>query len=212
MPTTYDQARTAFLATGRVVLQGRASFWPKVLTVLLWVLQVLTVLLAVGTFAGIIVAYANGIFVNPIGFAVPVMGGVLVFGVRFVRLRHADRMKSQKLPVTIARDGFTVRGIGPIPWHDVQPPANRLVPARHDSGFQLRAVLTLTQSGFRNVNALSPQQRRLLGPTNPGAIWSGPRTSHIDVPDVEGLSTAETMQLLAEAHHAYWSRHPHAQR
>lgn len=206
---TYDQARTTLLANGTVTLEGRAPLAGRVLSVLVWVLIVLTIGLTLGSVVMIIVAFANGIFVNPIGFGVPLMTVGLVVLVFLFRRRHKSLMDRFRMPVTIARNGILLRGIGPIPWHDVLPPRHQLVTARYDEGKTRRAVMPLTQSGFHNVNALPMSERTMLGASKPSFLRRGP-VDHIEMPAIKGLSSSEAMQLIAEAHHVFTNRGAHA--
>lgn len=206
---TYDQARTTLLANGTVTLEGQAPLAGRVLSVLVWVLVVLTIGLAVGSVVMIIVAFANGIFVNPIGFGVPVMAAGLVVLVFLFRRRHKRLMDRFRMPVSIARNGILLRGIGPIPWHGFLPPTHKLVSTRYSDGVNRRAVLPLTQSGFHNVNALPMSERTMLGASKPSFLRRGP-VDHIEMPAIRGLSSPEAMQLIAEAHHVFTNSGAHA--
>ena len=193
MATSFDQASAALQATGMVSLPGRRSLVSKVVSVEIWVLVTMTAVLAVGSVVMIIVAYANGIFVNPIGFLAPVMAGGMCLAVWRVRLRHKRYADAEKLPVVFAAHGFSVAGIGLIPWQDVAPIQ------QHETS----TALMLSPSGLHNVNALSTTQRRLLRTVggNPLNGWKG---RSIAAPSVQGMSSAESMSLFATAHRMFW--------
>lgn len=193
MPTTLDQARTALRASGALTLPGRRSPGSKILSVQLWVLIVLTGGLAVGSVVMIIVAYANGIFVNPLGFGVPLMAGGMCLAAWRARLWHKSYADKELLPVVFAPRGFIIAGIGPIPWHDVAPIQ------QSESG----ETLMLSQSGLHNVSALTVTQRRLLRTTG-GNLLNGWRGRAIAPPSVKDMSRAESMRLFATAHRMFW--------
>lgn len=206
---TYDQARTALLANGQVTLEGRAPASLRIMSVLTWVLIVMTTGLTVGMIIMIIVVMANGTFVSPIGFGAPVMAAGLVALTLLLRRRHLRLVNRFRMPVAIGTRGILLRGIGPIPWHDFLPPTHRLVAARYDDGMTRRAIMPLTQSGFNNVNVLPASERTIIGAAKSRLFRGGP-VDHIEMPGVEGLSSEETMQLIAEAHQHFSRRAPHA--
>ncbi|MFC7402602.1 hypothetical protein [Citricoccus sp. GCM10030269] len=202
MTDSFDRTCAELRARGTVTLPGRPSTWTRVLTVLMTVLLVMVAGLVVAGIITLLVVSINGVAVHPVGFAVPLM----LAGLGWLLLRafrsHRAFATAQTLPVTLSPQGFTVRGIGPVPWHDVQPPAHHLVPSQHDSGYERRAAMALSPSGLRNVAALSREQRKLLGPVK-RSIFARSDMNYIYVPDAEGLSTDETMQLFRTAHEMF---------
>ncbi|GGA74630.1 hypothetical protein GCM10011490_26660 [Pseudoclavibacter endophyticus] len=203
MPSAYEHARRELLSRGAVTLPGAPPGWSTLLHVLIWLLLAMTVVVAIGLPIGLVVAIANGVAVHPIAFAAP-LGGVGLVALVIVLLRSHRRFReAQRMAVTFAPQGLTVRGIGPIPWHDVYPPSHQLVPSQYDSGYERRAVMPLTASGLQNVSRLAPAHRKLLGPTSGGLLTGGQRTESIHVPSAAAMGTEEMMRLCALAHQLY---------
>ena len=205
-----DHALTQLQASGRVSLPGKRSTRTRVLTVLFSILIGLTALITVGMIGFGIYVMSTGVFVNPIGLGAPVMSGVGCFVLIMVLRKQRRASAAELLNITLEPAGITMRGIGPIPWHEVAPPTFAMVRAQYDSAFERRAVLPLTAVGITNVNRLlPPDTRRALGPRTGGLLTGGARTEALYVPAADGLSTDDTMHLFATAHQMF-AAVPHA--
>lgn len=200
--TTLDGALAQLTRTGSVTLRGETSVRARLAGVGITVLQVLTVLAAVASLVFIVAVIARGVAVNPVAFALPLGLAALMFV--YPRLRRTQRRvaAAHAAPIVLSPQGFTIRGVGPIPWRDALPPSNQLVPLQHDSGYELRAVMPLTPAGMRGINSLPPETRRLLGPQERRLGGGGP-VHHLYVPSSADLSLGEMMQLLGAANRMF---------
>ncbi|MCW4458025.1 hypothetical protein [Microbacterium sp. MPKO10] len=204
---TYAQAVSMLQSTGSVRMPGKPALWSGAMRwlFLALIVLVLIVLVVVGPI-GIIAALVSDVSVTPatifgIIACYAMLAGVLAL--LFTLYRRQGRYKQiEHSVVRLEPQGLTLRGVGPIPWRDFNPAQSTLVPAEHDSGYVLRAVMPLSPSGFANVNQrLPPNLRGRLCPAS-GPIWNKAHR-YIYVPGVEGLSQGEVTDLLNRAHSMY---------
>ncbi|HIV56695.1 MAG TPA: hypothetical protein H9902_01945 [Candidatus Stackebrandtia faecavium] len=204
----YNELRT----TGRVRLTGAPALWSNTIQILLTVLIVLVGLLGVGGIVGGIAVIASGaVRVTP----ATIVGGVGVFAMITVGLvlllalrRKRETYRGlERTDVVVEPRGLTLRGVGPIPWHDFGPAEHRMVRAEHDSGYTRRAVMALSQSGYVNVNRRLPLHLRSRVCPATGPMW---KRDHrwIYVPGVDGLGQNEVMQLINTAHSMFTGYRP----
>lgn len=194
--------------TGRLRLEGEPALWSKSTMVLSRILMGLITLVAVGAFIAVV---AVGIFVeNPPwgGMVFGFIGCLGMMTILFLWIRHTVRRRSryqdtERQPVVFEPQGLTMRGVGPIPWVDFGPAERRMVPAEHDDGFTLRAVMELTPSGMFNVNERTPPEMRELISPAMGPIWNR-HHRYIYVPGVDGFRQAEVIELINMAHRMFW--------
>lgn len=187
---------------GGVTLPGERSTWSRTLQVLVVVLMWLVGLLAVGAVvAPVVVAIAGVDLTGAVFVSVPLVLLMLLglgLWLRSVRRRRRDHAEAELLPVTLDRRGIVLRGVGPIPWSDVEPARRAFVRAEHDTGWVRRAVMPLTAQGFSNLNTHLPSDvRDRLGPHR-GPAWAKRHTA-VYVPAVQGLAESEVMDLINTA-------------
>ncbi len=208
MQGTLQQLRT----TGMVRLPGTPARTSRLLRGLTLVLVVLIGLVGIGGLGFGVVAIATGAVEVT---AATIMGMVMVLAmmaglmalVLWWRRSLGRYAQVENLPLVIDASGLTLRGIGPIPWWDFGPAEHRMVPAEHDDGYTRRAVMTLTRSGFHNVNVALPEHlRSRISPAH-GPFWNK-RHDWIYVPGVAGLGEGEVMDLINTARAMYGSRPP----
>lgn len=208
MQGTLQQLRT----TGMVRLPGTPARTSRLLRGLTLVLVVLIGLVGIGGLGFGVVAIATGAVEVT---AATIMGMVMVLAmmaglmalVLWWRRSLGRYAQVENLPLVIDASGLTLRGIGPIPWWDFGPAEHRMVPAEHDDGYTRRAVMTLTRSGFHNVNVVLPEHlRSRISPAH-GPFWNK-RHDWIYVPGVAGLGEGEVMDLINTARAMYGSRPP----
>lgn len=205
-----NQAWATLQATGRVSLQGAPAFWSKSMSVLIKVLFVFVGLLFVLVIAGFFIAVSSGAVdsaASIAGFAggliLPVLLGGLVYG-RWHRQRSTYR-EYEEQPVVLEAAGLTLRGLGPIPWHDFGMAQRQIVRAEHDSESVWRAVLPLTQSGFHIVNqVLAAELRDRIAPV--AGIPFDRAYRNVYVPGVEGMKLKDVMWLINSARKFFQGR------
>ena len=203
-PVSLQWARNELRMTGQLRLPGAPALWSSALRVLIMVLIVMVGLLGAGGLVAVIVVMATEtVQVTPatifgvIGVYAMLTGlMVLLLMVRRTRGRFRDLERSD---VVLEPRGLTLRGVGPIPWHDFGPAAHRMVSAEHDSGYTRRAVMELTHSGQINVNRRLPSHLRSRVSPPIGPIWARYHR-WIYVPGVDGLGQTEVMELINTAH------------
>jgi len=202
MQIDVNQAWATLQSTGHVSLPGETAGWSNASKWLSAVLIGLIAVLAVGFVIGLPLFFAmnGGLFPGSIlgvigGLAMLVALGLIV---RNWRRRGKQHQVVETQPVILEATGLTLRGVGPIPWQDFGMAERRMVPAEHDSGYILRAVMPLTASGFHNVNQLLPPELRdRISPAS-GPMWNR-QYSNIYVSGVSGLKTDEVMWLINSA-------------
>lgn len=204
MSSAFERAQHELLTRGAITLPGAPSGWSNVVNVLLYVLLGLAILIAIGLPVGLVVMVANGADVLPGGLLAIPGAFVPLLLVWFLRRGFRRSLNAQRRnPVILAPQGLTVRGIGPIPWHQLNPPTMEMVPAQFDSGYERRAVMMLTRSGMQGVASVPPAQRKVLGPATGGLLTGGQRTTAVYLPSAQGISGSEMMRLCTLAHQLY---------
>lgn len=193
--------------TGRLRLQGAPAVWSSGILVLLRIVMGLVIFLAVG---GLVAVVSVAFLVeNPPWFGMIFgfisglgMMAVLFFLIRLGMQRQEQFRETEREPVLLEPAGLTLRGIGPIPWRDFGPAVKRMVPAEKDSGYTLRAVMELTNSGMFNVNERTPPElRERISPVM-GPMWNR-HHRYIYVPGVEGLQQSDVIELINMAHRMF---------
>lgn len=129
--------------------------------------------------AGVFLATSGGLMVGLIGKTTRMMGG---------------RLRAEKEPVTLDARGITLRGIGPIPWSDVEAPERRRIRVKNEFGGRC-AVMPLTPQGLARVNAQQGWWTHRVGP-RPYLTWSVP---YLLLPGIQGLSEDDTIELFRVA-------------
>lgn len=211
MASGTDAAWSALRQTGQVTLRGEPATWSRVTRWLFLVLGGLVGLLALAPVVVIPLVLLGGAEIS-LGIVFGVfgvyamltgLGVLLVLGYR----RQVRYLALERQPVILDARGLTLRGVGPIPWHDVGPAEHRLVRNENSDGFVRRAVMPLTASGLAAVNQrLAPELRPRISPAT-GPIWN--RTHrHVYVPGVKGMSQGEVMGLLNAAHQLFLGSPP----
>lgn len=194
-----DEAITTLQSSGRVTLAGKPARWSSGTLVLLIVLLVLIGIVAAGVAVTLTYLIATGFPMFPATiFGVVGVSAMIIIGfllvLRGIRSQRQHR-QTELGDITIESSGLTLRGVGPVPWHDFGIAEHRMVPAERDSGYVRRAVMQLTPSGLVNVNKRLPQElRNRLSPQR-GPIWNR-RHECIYVPAAEGLGQREVMHLI----------------
>ncbi|WP_462417767.1 hypothetical protein [Kytococcus sp. Marseille-QA3725] len=112
-----------------------------------------------------------------------------------------SRVRSEHLPVLLDARGVMLRGIGPIPWSELQPPERRQVPVKHDIGGRC-TVLPLTPQGVLRL-AAQPWRVQLRAGPRPYARL---RVECVLLPGFEGLSEDEVLHLFSVAHRQFATR------
>src|SRR5690606_35032543 len=152
MASGTDAAWSALRQTGQVTLRGEPATWSRVTRWLFVVLGGLVGLLALAPVVVIPLVLLGGAEIS-LGIVFGVfgvyamltgLGVVLVLGYR----RQARYLALERQRVILDARGLTLRGVGPIPWHDVGPAEHRLVRNENSDGFVRRAVMPLTASGL----------------------------------------------------------------
>ncbi|MFT0848925.1 hypothetical protein VR010_14395 [Actinomycetaceae bacterium L2_0104] len=201
MSPSVERALNVFRTTGRLVLPGGPSPWARATKALLAVLFVLLVLLTIAAPVGMTIAVTYGglemtaaTIVGVLMVEAILIGllALVAFGVR--RQRRYELFETSD--VILEPRGLTLRGVGPIPWADFGTASYRMVPSEHSSGHTRRGVMPLTESGVYNVNVLMPPELRWRVCPATGAYWSKWRHMYVYVPSVEGMKTAEVMELV----------------
>lgn len=109
-----------------------------------------------------------------------------------------DRLGAERQPVLIDQQGVTLRGIGPLPWRFLGPPARLHVRVKNDIGGAC-TLMPLTPEGHRVVNAQAGPWRALVGPRP----YLRTEIPYLLLPGIEGLSEDEVVQLFQYAHERY---------
>lgn len=134
----------------------------------------------------------------PLGLFLVFFGVVTVGLAVLSRRLIGDRLRAEHRPVVLDETGISLRGIGPIPWRDVEPPEIRRIWVRHDIGGRC-ALMELTPPGHRRVNS----------PPGPWTAMVGPRpylrvdVPYLLLPGIDGFSEDETVELFRVAHQRF---------
>lgn len=194
---------------GRVHLRGRPAAWSNALRILLMVLIGLIGVLVVGAPILLVTLAVTGRASITAGTVVSALAAIVMLAllgavVVLVYRRHSRLRDVECSPVVLEPRGITLRGIGPIPWHDFGAAQHRMVRAEHDTGYVRRAVMELTPSGFFAVNEQLPESLRDRISPATGPAWIRQRHC-IYVPGVDGLRQREVMDLINRAHWMFTS-------
>ncbi|MGO1646803.1 MAG: hypothetical protein ACTHYT_06715, partial [Agrococcus casei] len=131
------------------------------------------------------------------GFA---SAGLMLLIVQLYRYRPIAEQK----PIVLNPHGIWLRGIGPIAWHEVQPPVYKWVLTKHDVSGKL-AVMPLTEAGQARLNQNPSPNTMLVGPTP----YLRLQVPYMMLPGIEGFSEADTVQLFQVAYGLFAPRYPH---
>lgn len=124
--------------------------------------------------------------------------GVCTMALAGWQLRAMVRLvRALREPVTIAVEGLTVAGIGPIPWAHLQSPRTEVT---HDSEGDIvrKRVMPPTAVGAPHRQSLPGRLRTRLT-WELGVIHIGPPEVNVRVPLVKGLRGRQVEDLIAEA-------------
>ncbi|WP_456284822.1 hypothetical protein [Microbacterium sp. JZ101] len=187
---------------GRVVLTGCESDpvlrWLRRRRILVGVALGVAALGALGVVAGLLLRDDGLWALMPVG-AFAVFWGAMVGGLLMISTRlMGDRLRSERQPVVVEAAGITLRGIGPVPWSDVDAPERRRIPVKGDIG-GICAVMPLTAQGRARVSRQPAWWRLRVGP-RPYLRTDVPC---LLLPGIEGLTEDEALQLLSTAHERY---------
>jgi len=206
-----SQAVHALQTTGRVRLTGAPALRSSVRRGLYSVLLVLVAVLGVGGLAVVIGAALAGARFTAASVAGLFSALALLAGgfVLLVRRRHRQGryVEAERLPIEIDARGLTVRGVGPVPWHHLQPAQYDLIRSESDNAYERRAISYLTQPGLVAVNQQLPPEARLrLGP--PYGLVGDRHHRWVDLPSAEGISEPEMIELLNWARQSFLGLQP----
>lgn len=137
------------------------------------------------------------------GWAVAILiGGFLLFVAVIgllvsvlVMTMHRYRSTGEEKPVVITPHGFWLRGVGPIGWHEVEPPVYRWIMSKHDINGKF-AVMPLNQLGRDRINSTPSSATLLVGP-QPYLRFEIP---YVLLPGIQGFSEDDTVQLFQAAY------------
>lgn len=188
---------------GEVAVPGCASApfqrWQRRRRIALQVFLAIAGVGVVGLIAGIVLREAGAwAILIAVGAFLVLFGGAVAGILATVGSAHRYRRDAEVQPVRLDSSGIRLRGIGPIPWGDVDPPEYRRIFTKNDVG-GICAVMPLTAVGRERANAAPPAQTLLIGP-KPYLRFEVPV---LLLPGIEGLTEAETMELFRVAHAAF---------
>lgn len=135
-----------------------------------------------------------------IGIGAPFVFIGLVFTVVTVVVSSNLRrwLRVETAPVTIDAQGIRLRGIGPVPWADVYPPAFIKITTRGDVN-GVCGVMALTPQGYARVNSFPLPQSYLIGPKPYFRI----DVPYLLLPGIAGVTEADTVYLFGVAHEMF---------
>ena len=151
-----------------------------------------------------IVALAAGSLLREVGvWALAILVGIFVLFLGLVGTivlvivisLHRYRTTAEHHPVVLRPDGIWMRGIGPIGWHEVQPPAYKWILSKNDITGKY-AVMPLTEAGLNRINNSWSSQSLLVGPV-PYLKFEIP---YLLLPGIAGFSEDDTVQLFQAAY------------
>ncbi|MGO2112631.1 MAG: hypothetical protein ACTH31_13565, partial [Pseudoclavibacter sp.] len=118
-----------------------------------------------------------------------------------VRMLWRRNVDAERIPVVLDAAGVRVRGIGPVPWHDLEPPRRHRVLTRSDVGGML-PVMPLTPPGRTRANAQPGGQALLIGPIP----YLQFQVNDLVLPGISGYTEDEVLALFAAAHAMFVDR------
>ena len=151
-----------------------------------------------------IVPFVAGILLRDVGawaLGILIGGFVLILGIIgtivlvIVMSMHRYRTTAEQRPVVLRPDGIWMRGIGPIGWHEVQPPVYKWILSKNDVTGKY-AVMPLTEAGLNRINSSWSSQSLLVGPV-PYLKFEIP---YLLLPGIAGFSEDDTVQLFQAAY------------
>lgn len=160
-------------------------------------------------FLGVIAVTAGIVLRDTVGWAIAALVGFFLLFVSFVGvvvylaviMLHRYRSVGEQKPVVITPQGFWLRGVGPIHWHEVQPPVYKWIVSKHDINGKY-AVMPLTQAGLDRVNSNMSKESLLVGP-KPYLHFTIP---YVLLPGIAGFSEDDTVQLFQAAYSMFAPR------
>ena len=108
---------------------------------------------------------------------------------------HRYRAAAEQQPVVLNPHGIWLRGIGPIGWHEVQPPMYRMIFSKNDVMGRL-PVMPLTEVGQARLNQNPSSSTLLVGPVP----YLHLQVPYMLLPGIDGFSEADTMELFQVAY------------
>lgn len=177
-------------ATARWLKRRRAQRTVYVVSSALGIAAIL-IGIAFHEFAGWMLLILAGFFAALFGL---VGTAVLAAHSRMMR----PRALSEREPVVLSPQGAALRGIGPVPWHHLEPPRRTRVPVKNDIGGDC-LVMTFTPEGHAFANQRAGWWSNRIGP-KPYLRLGIP---HLLLPGIEGLSDDDVMELFRLAHRMF---------
>ncbi|MER7077094.1 hypothetical protein SAMN02982929_03746 [Saccharopolyspora kobensis] len=185
---------------GSISLTGRASDpflrWQKRRRISLIVFLVIGGLGVLSAVLGLLLRdVAVWALLIPVGGLFAFVGFVAAGALAVLGSAHRFRLHAETQPVVLDPRGVCLRGIGPVPWSDLEAPEYRRIFTKNDlSG--MCAVMPLSAQGHARVNASHSPRTLLIGP-RPYLRTDVP---YLLLPGIDGFTEAETVQLFQTAH------------